>query len=266
MNIEKMPSLPPTRAGHLLDAEHPVIARSIDIEGCHRVASHQHPRAQLIYSIRGVLRVMTAEGTWIVPPTQAVWVPSNVRHEIMDMASVSIRTLFIDPSVTADLSQTVCVVNVPVLLRELILKAVEIGDEYAANSASGRLMQVILDCLHDLQPAQLHLPMGRDARLCRVMDALFANPADERNLQQWADYCGASPRTLARLFSKETGMNFGDWRRQLRLLDAIERLGQGQAVTRVALDLGYKSASAFIAMFRRSVGQAPTRYFREMVE
>ncbi|MEN4957260.1 helix-turn-helix domain-containing protein [Stenotrophomonas indicatrix] len=50
------------------------------------------------------------------------------------------------------------------------------------------------------------------------------------------------------------------WRQQVCLLAAIERLGQGQAVTRVALDLGYASPSAFSAAFRRVLGCSPSRY------
>ena len=36
----------------------------------------------------------------------------------------------------------------------------------------------------------------------------------------------------------------------------------GEPVTAVALDLGYESPSAFIAMFRRALGAPPTRYLR----
>lgn len=89
-------------------------------------------------------------------------------------------------------------------------------------------------------------------------EALLENPADERSLEDWAPQVGASARTLARLFVSETGLTFAEWRRQVRLLEAIDRLGKGQAVTRVALDLGYESPSAFIAMFRRTLG-APLR-------
>ena len=39
------------------------------------------------------------------------------------------------------------------------------------------------------------------------------------------------------------------------------RLAAGQPVTRVALDLGYASPSAFGAMFRRAFGTTPSRYF-----
>lgn len=263
MNIENRPTLPPTRTGYRIDDRLPVIAMALEIQGAHRVAAHRHPRAQLIYAIRGVMRVVSRGGTWVVPPSQAVWVPSDIEHEVIATGSLSIRSLFVDPSATAGLPQSCCVVGVPPLLRELILKAVERGEAYPSTGAVRRLMDVILDQLHELQPAPLHLPLAQDKRVRHVMDALVADPADDRGLEHWAGVSGAAGRTLARLFVKETGMTFGDWRKQLRLLEAIDRLGQGQPVTRVALELGYQSPSAFIAMFRRALGTPPGRYFRD---
>ena len=43
-------------------------------------------------------------------------------------------------------------------------------------------------------------------------------------------------------------------------LDAIVRLNAGQTVTSVALDAGYESPSAFIEMFRRTMGTTPGQY------
>lgn len=263
MNIENLTTLSPTDSGFVLDARRPILARALEIKGAHRVVPHRHPRAQLVYAIRGVLRVLSDAGTWMVPPSQAVWVPPDITHEIVAADSISIRTLFVDPSATAQLAQACCVLSVPPLLRELILKAVEIGEDYAPGDSGHRVMQVILDLLQDLQPAPMHLPMGRDSRLQRIMNALYDDPADERGLDAWARVSGASARTLARLFSRETGMSFDEWRRQLRLLEAIDRLGRGQPVTRVAMELGYRSPSAFVAMFRRSLGTSPGSYIRQ---
>jgi len=72
---------------------------------------------------------------------------------------------------------------------------------------------------------------------------------------------GASVRTLSRLFVADTGMTFRQWQRQARLLAALVRLAQREPVTRVALDLGYDSPSAFIHAFRRALGTTPRRYF-----
>ncbi len=103
----------------------------------------------------------------------------------------------------------------------------------------------------------------RDKRLAAICAGIREDPALDRTLEEWAAQAGASSRTLARLFHRETGMSFGAWRQQARLLEALGRLALGQKVTTVALDLGYASPSAFTSMFRRALGQVPTRYFLE---
>jgi AraC-like DNA-binding protein len=82
-------------------------------------------------------------------------------------------------------------------------------------------------------------------------------PSTEMLLRQ----CGTSRRTMERLFRAETGMSLGQWQRRQTLLHALRRLAASENVTGVAGELGYNSASAFIAMFRRELGQTPKRYF-----
>jgi len=53
-----------------------------------------------------------------------------------------------------------------------------------------------------------------------VAATLVADPADPRDLDEYATIAGASVRTLARLFRAETGMSFQQWRRQLRMTEA----------------------------------------------
>ena len=73
---------------------------------------------------------------------------------------------------------------------------------------------------------------------------------------------GPGDSTLTRMFRRETGQSFSAWRQRVRLLEALARLGAGESVTNVALDVGYDSPSAFTAMFRRELGAAPRRYLR----
>ncbi|MGH8109173.1 MAG: helix-turn-helix domain-containing protein [Arenimonas sp.] len=44
----------------------------------------------------------------------------------------------------------------------------------------------------------------------------------------------------------------------------MERLGTGQSVMSVALDVGYTDVSSFIAVFKAALGQTPARYFRPL--
>jgi AraC-like DNA-binding protein len=56
------------------------------------------------------------------------------------------------------------------------------------------------------------------------------------------------------------GMSFGQWLRRMRLLLSLPRLAAGVSVLQVALEHGYDSPSAYSAMFRRTLGIAPTVY------
>ena len=57
-------------------------------------------------------------------------------------------------------------------------------------------------------------------------------------------------------------MSFDKWRRQLRLMHALQFLASGHKVTTAAIDAGYDSPSAFIAMFKKHFGATPSQYFR----
>ncbi len=240
----------------------PVVVHRRDLPRGGTIDTHRHLRAQLVYASAGVMTVTTARGAFVVPPQRGVWMPAGVAHRIDGRTPVAMRTLYVAPGHAPGLPREVCVVQVSPLLRELVLAAVDGGNEYAPDSPQARLMAVILDQIRVLPVAPLALRMPVDPRLCRVTSALRSAPADGRSLAEWARHGGASERTLARLFLGETGMTFRAWRQQLRLLRALEMLAAGTAVTRVALELGYDSTSAFSAMFRRALGTSPTEYFR----
>jgi len=67
---------------------------------------------------------------------------------------------------------------------------------------------------------------------------------------------------MERLFRDQVGMTLGKWRQQLRLMEAMRLLAEGAKVTHAALDAGYSTPSAFIAMFRKALGTTPRAYFR----
>jgi len=140
------------------------------------------------------------------------------------------------------------------------LRAVEEPIEYDETGAAGLVMALILAELARATTVPLRIPLPADARLATLCRALLDDPAAAGTLDAWAERVGASARTLARLFQRETGMGFTQWRQQVRLAEAVGRLAKGEPVARVADSLGYSSASAFTAMFRRTLGATPRRY------
>jgi AraC-like DNA-binding protein/mannose-6-phosphate isomerase-like protein (cupin superfamily) len=243
------------------DISRPVIAVAHDRPETFEVPPHQHLRAQLVYASAGVMRVRTKQATWIVPPQQAVWVPSGITHSVINESSVAFRTLYLHPDITDDLPGDCCVLNVSALLRELILCVTNLSTPPPA-SLEKQLLTVIPELLASLESEPLQLPLPGDRRLQIICDALLDNPGDDRTLLHWTKIVGASERTLERHFRRELGMSFRKWRQHLRLLSAITLLSEGMPVTSVAYELGYASPSAFIAMFRNKIGHPPRRYLQ----
>jgi len=104
--------------------------------------------------------------------------------------------------------------------------------------------------------------MPGHARLAALCEALVRDPSLPASLGEWAQRLHMNSRTLARLFQRETGMNFGAWCRQARLLLSLPKLAAGASILEVALAHGYESPSAFTAMFRRTLGVPPSAYLR----
>ena len=224
--------------------------------------AHRHNRAQLIHAVSGVMRVTTEDGIWVVPPGRGLWVPPRIVHAIRMRGEVRMRTAYIHPEAMPGPAPARCsVVHVSPLLRELLVRLAELPHPHPLGGPEERIARLVLDEIHTAPATPLSITIPEDPRLRRVADRILSDPADGRALGQWGTWTGASARTLARGFIRETGMTFGAWRQQVRLLHALELLGEGRSVTSVALDLGYDSPSAFIAMFRRALGTTPSRYF-----
>lgn len=229
------------------------------LDGAHQPL-HLHREAQLLYAVSGVMRVVTVQGAWVIPPTRAVWIPPQIGHEIFMSGDVQMRSLFIAPELSPASLQHCCVLAVTPLLRELILRAVQ-GPPHADNPL---IQQLMLEELAGLENLPLHIPMPSDRRLQNICLALLREPDHPNTLEDWAQQVGASSRTLARLFQQQLKMNFNAWRQQLRLMEALPRLLAGDSVQSVARDLGYGSARAFSAMFRRLLGDNPREYLNAL--
>jgi len=208
------------------------------------------------------MTVRTDEGTWVVPTHRAVWIPATIPHTITMSGTVSMRTLYLRSRLARTLPRCCCVVNVLPLLRELILHACALPALDRKVKRQCYLIDLIVDQLETIQMVSLQLPNLSDSRAIRVANALLSEPGDQRPLQQICKNAGAAKRTIERLFQKETGLTLGKWRQQLRLMQAMRLLAEGAKVTHAALEVGYSTPSAFISMFRKTLGTTPTLYFR----
>ncbi|ARU03367.1 AraC family transcriptional regulator [Comamonas serinivorans] len=242
------------------DPRGPLLRAVVRRSGAVRVTRrHRHARGQLLGAEQGLLSVDAGSRRWVVPATHAVWIPPDVPHGLRSHGPFSGWSVYVAAFACLDLPGESCVLAVPGLLREAVVRAASwTGD--VLDGPQARLAGVILDEIRSSQHAALGLPMPQDARLLRVAQALSDRPDDGRLLVEWAEWAGIAPRTLTRRFVTDTGFTFTEWRQRVRLLKALELLAAGRPVKAVALDLGYGNVSAFIAMFRQILGFTPGQY------
>ena len=163
----------------------------------HLIRAHSHPWHQLIYASRGVMTVRTPDGAWVVPTNRAVWVPARTRHSVQMSGPVSLRTLYLLPSLNKSLPDRCRVVGISPLLRELILRIVELDALSMRRPAHAHLVSVLLDQLQIVESDPIHLPLPRDGRAKRIAMLLQKEPSEKRSLVELSKIAGASNSSWA---------------------------------------------------------------------
>ena len=244
----------------------PVVPRVDSLQPGTLTPWHHHDWWQLSYALSGLLTLETERESFMAPPQRAIWIPPGLHHKAMNASHTEMRSLYIGNELMGWAPPRCRVIAISPLVRELIVAVSMLPADYDVADASGRLARVLVDQLARMPEVAFNLPMPADPRLVRICAALQLAPDDSRTISEWGRLAGLSERTLTRLFMQQTGLSFGDWRQRLRLLVALGGLEKGHPVTRVALDSGYASPSAFIAAFRRAFGVTPTEMFRRHTE
>ena len=227
-----------------------------------RIDWHDHAEQQLVYPSHGLLIVSTVNGSWVVPPQRAVWLPAAVAHAHQAYGTTQLRTVAFGVDVNPLGLTQPTVLGVSRLLRELIIAITDDPDRPAGEQHD--LKQVALRQLNAAPALQFHLPRPSDARLRDVTALLAQDPGSDRTLAELGRAAGAGERTLSRLFRAETGMTFPQWRAQLRLHHSLTLLASGLSVTTTAITCGYSTPSAFTAAFHATFGTTPGAYRKDL--
>lgn len=244
----------------------PLRIRAQTLPARHYFPDHRHGWHQMVYAISGALTVFLDGRRFVLSPQQAVWLPAGTPHAVATRGGADYRSLYVDHSHPISPhdggADAAFVFAVPPLLRALIIEAADLERRADASAYAQQVSALILAALQRVRPLTAALPWPRRRQLVTLCDALYADPGDSRSLGQWAKKLGLSERSLTRHFQAETGMTLRGWRRQLRLFRSQELLATGADITAIALELGYASVSAFIAMFRAATGLSPDAYRR----
>ncbi|MET3375824.1 HTH-type transcriptional repressor of iron proteins A [compost metagenome] len=246
------------------DAVRPLRAKEHFLSADTLVELHEHPWPQLTFSTRGVIRLSTQDGSYIVPPSRALWVPANMPHSITLIEDAELRTVYLHAWI-APTWEKCEVLEISPLLRALMLALDTTPDglppaDPHAPQRERMIAPLLVDEVERATQIRIDVPLPSDKRLRQLCETLLRNPADRATLAERAAAIGASERTVARLFRDQLGMSWQQWRQQAVMAHALPLLARGMAVSQVASASGYATDSAFCAMFKAATGRSPTSF------
>jgi AraC-like DNA-binding protein len=249
-----------TRANEIEAVARPVTAVGNDYPAGHFHPPHQHRRSQLLFAEWGTMLVQTANGAWMVPAYQGIWIPSGVVHSITLLSRVATRSVYLEDSAAEGIAAQCKVLGISPLLRQLLIEAVDLPAEYDPLDRAGKIMSLVIDEIHAAPVLPLSLPLPLEKRLAQRCQRFLERPSAQDTLELWSCELGLSRRTFTRQFRLQTGLTFSAWQRRACLLSALPRLLAGERVTTIAYDLGYSSPAGFTVMFKQLVGLSPDAY------
>lgn len=230
-----------------------------------------HGETRLIYLRTGLLIVEDERSFWSASPGQVVWLPSGSRYDIGEYGNAAGIAVSLAPGLCAGLPETPCAMTVSELVPMVLERAVTWQQKGAPGvfqplvARQERLLQVLLDELHEGIPEQGRLLLPKGKLLNYMAREILAKPGERRGIEDWASRIRISSRSISRHFSRETGMTFAQWRQGASLLMARKLLAEGESVQNVSPAVGYENVSAFIASFKKVYGQTPA-HFRQIFE
>jgi AraC-like DNA-binding protein len=216
---------------------------------------------QLIHVSEGLLVVETDQGSWLAPPSWAIWAPAGAPHTLRLVATSSYLTLFIRPGAVRDLPASPRALGVSHLLRALVLRTVDVGMLDSRDPVEAAMAALIFAELGRSGPPPFALPQPTGDATRRAASLLADDAAGEANLAAVARAVGLGARTLERRFRAETGLTPARWRQQRKMLASLELIAAGEMVKTAADAAGFATASAYVATFRKLFGTTPARYF-----
>jgi AraC-like DNA-binding protein len=206
-------------------------------------------------------------GHYLLPPHQAAWIPTALRHKTTLNAGAQTLAVLFEPGLVPMGKDRVRIIAVSALLREMMLYSArwpisrtESGAE--ADSFFQALGYVVADALDDEMP--LNLPVPADPVVAAATDYTRAH-LDRVTVSDVTRAVGVSERTLRRIFHAHLGMSWRSYLLRARVLRSMAMLVQpDRTVLEVSIAVGFDDAGAFARSFARHCGETPSAYKRRV--
>lgn len=228
----------------------------------HDSGFHQHDDyAQLLFARSGCMTLQTADKHILLPPSRMLFIPKGVAHRVTLRNVVAYRSIYFRVnSIALVLPDKLQVMTVNPLLEQLIERICwwKWKDYYTADQEN--LIKVFWDEWRIAKLEKYLLVIPKDIRINKHLRYFINHDITPPFLNVFAKEIGASEKTISRVFKKETGLTYQDWRLQWKFYRAIELLIENYSIGDIAQHLDFSSNSAFVDFFKKQSGLTPLKY------
>lgn len=218
--------------------------RTISDSG-HRAKFHHHKCGQMLYVHSGSTVLQLTERAWFVSEGDFCWIPSHAEHRGDAFGDFSACLWWGAEKIVKKMPSHPCLLEVPDASLRLLLS-------FPRKDTGKVPAHQVLALLGDVRPRQFSLAFPRSTPLQEVASEFVVSRDKICDLDRSSRKAGMSRRSFTRHFALETGVSFSSWVSLLRCRQATPLLRRGHSVDQISRTFGYKSSSAFIAMFRKS--------------
>lgn len=227
--------------------------------------SHLHSSGEFNFCYKGVLNINVSDKHFLVPPQYGLWLPPHTEHIAFNDDEVTHCCLYIVHEYCASLPKTPTILILNPLIRSILWFLQDQAIDSPKTDKDKRLLQVLVDQLAEMREIDSYLPASEDCTLKPILAFLDHHPNSELTLLELAALFNTTERTLIRHCKKELGMTLGEWKQRLRIIKAISLLDTTKyTIESIAFELGYNSASAFGAIFKKLIKMSPAEFRKRL--
>ncbi len=123
------------------------------------------------------------------------------------------------------------------------------------------LLQFLISLNREMSEESIHFVNTNrcNKKIVEIIQYINNHLTEEINIDSLSEEFYISKYHMMRQFKAETGYTIGNYINQKRLLYARELLKQGETVTKVYLDSGFKEHSTFVRAYKQMFGEVPSK-------
>lgn len=244
--------------------EHTIKTITTDVEYLD-IPDHAHlHHHQLIYSLKGTLRIALENEDYFLPEGHIAVIPAGIYHSL---ESKNIRVKMFLLYFPNYVDQGFKILNTNDFILETIRyiskqkqTITKLGDQGLYNFILTFLNLPDLTKGHEIKLKGLLAP--KNERLRAVLQYIRQNYMLELKLPEVADLFSFTERSLSRTFKSEN-LSFNNYLNYQRIIRSIELLSDNKGnIEQISYEIGYNTLSNFSRTFKKFTGASPTNYVK----